>query len=60
MPGVFQVLEKDHDEVKAMLGQLEEGPRARSGATAEQLAFRKQSVDEAIIEESRHEAAEQR
>ncbi len=28
-----------------MLGQLEEGPKARSGATAEQLAFRKQSVE---------------
>jgi hemerythrin-like domain-containing protein len=59
MPDVFQVLKKDHDEVKAMLGQLEEGPKASSGATAEQLAFRKQSVDAVIIEESRHEAAEQ-
>jgi hypothetical protein len=59
MPDVFEVLKKDHDEVKAMLAQLEEGPKARSGATAEQLAFRKQSLDAVIIEESRHEAAEQ-
>ena len=59
MPDVFQVLKQDHDEVKAMLAQLEEGPRASAGATEEQLAFRKRSVDEVIIEESKHEAAEQ-
>jgi hemerythrin-like domain-containing protein len=59
MPDVFQVLRKDHDEVKAMLAELEEGPKASTGATAEQLAFRKRSVDEVIIEESKHEAAEQ-
>lgn len=59
MPDVFQVLKKDHDEVKAMLAQLEEGPRVSAGATAEQLAFRKRSVDQMIIEESKHEAAEQ-
>src|ERR1700743_2835893 len=59
MPDVFQVLKTDHDEVKAMLAQLEEGPKASTGATAEQLAFRKRSVDQVIIEESKHEAAEQ-
>jgi Hemerythrin HHE cation binding domain len=59
MSDVFQVLRKDHDEVKAMLAQLEEGPRVSTGATAEQLAFRKHSVDAVIIEESKHEAAEQ-
>src|SRR5512146_1372854 len=59
MPDVFQVLKQDHDEVKAMLAQLEEGPKASTGATAEQLAFRKRSVDAVIIEESKHEAAEQ-
>jgi Hemerythrin HHE cation binding domain len=59
MPDVFQVLKQDHDEVKAMLAQLEEGPRASAGATAEQLAFRKSAVDKVIIEESKHEAAEQ-
>jgi hemerythrin-like domain-containing protein len=59
MPDVFQVLLQDHDEVKAMLAQLEEGPRLGAGATAEQLSFRKRSVDAVIIEESKHEAAEQ-
>jgi hypothetical protein len=59
MPDVFQVLKTDHDAVKAMLAQLEEGPKASTGATAEQLAFRKRSVDQVIIEESKHEAAEQ-
>jgi hypothetical protein len=59
MPDVFQVLKKDHDEVKAMLAELQEGPRASTGATAEQLAFRKRSVEAVIIEESKHEAAEQ-
>lgn len=59
MSDVFQVLQQDHDEVKAMLAQLEEGPRASAGATAEQLAFRKSAVDKVIIEESKHEAAEQ-
>jgi hypothetical protein len=60
MPDVFQVLQKDHDEVKAMLAELEGGPKASTGATPEQLAYRKQAVDRVIIEESRHEAAEQR
>ena len=59
MSDVFQVLLQDHDEVKAMLAQLEEGPRSSTGATAEQLAFRKRSVEAVIIAESKHEAAEQ-
>jgi hypothetical protein len=59
MPDVFEVLKKDHDEVKAMLNRLADGPTATSGATGEQLAQRKRLVDDLIIEESRHEAAEQ-
>lgn len=59
MTDVFQVLKEDHDEVKAMLAQLENGPKATGGATAEQLAQRQQLADEVIISESRHEAAEQ-
>ena len=59
MTDVFQVLKEDHDEVKAMLARLEEGPRARTGATGEQLTHRRQIIDEVIIEEARHEAAEQ-
>ena len=59
MPDVFEVLKKDHDEVKAMLDWLADGPTAASGATGEQLAQRKRLVDNLIMEESRHEAAEQ-
>lgn len=59
MPTVFEVLRQDHDEVKAMLATLEHGPTAAGGATAEQLAQRKRLVDDLIIEESKHEAAEQ-
>ena len=59
MPDVFQVLKKDHDEVKAMLAELAEGRKASTGATDEQLAFRKRAVDQVIIEQSKHEAAEQ-
>ena len=59
MPDVFRVLKQDHDEVKAMLAQLEAGPKATTGATPEQLAFRKQALDAVIIEQSKHEAAEQ-
>jgi hypothetical protein len=29
MPHVFQILKADHDEVKAMLSQRENGPRAK-------------------------------
>jgi hypothetical protein len=29
MPDVFQILKADHDEVKAMLSQRGNGPRAR-------------------------------
>ena len=59
MPDVFKVLKQDHDEVKAMLTQLEEGPKASTGATDEQLTYRKQAVDALVIEESKHEAVEQ-
>jgi len=59
MPNVFEVLRTDHHEVKAMLIRLESGPQASLGATAEQVAQRKHLVDELIIEQSKHEAAEQ-
>jgi len=59
MPNVFEVLRTDHHEVKAMLIRLESGPQASLGATAEQIAQRKHLVDELIIEQSKHEAAEQ-
>ncbi len=59
MPDVFQVLKQDHDEVKAMLARLEDGPKATGGATADQLAARQRLAEEVIISESRHETAEQ-
>jgi hypothetical protein len=59
MADVFEVLSRDHNEVKAMLARLEGGPRASSGATAAQLEERKRLAEEVIIEESKHETAEQ-
>jgi hypothetical protein len=59
MTDVFDVLRKDHTEVKAMLEALEAGPTAASGATSEQLEQRKRLTDQVIIEESAHETAEQ-
>lgn len=59
MADVFEVLLQDHDEVKAMLARLEYGPTARTGASPAELAERRHLADEVIIEESRHETAEQ-
>jgi hemerythrin-like domain-containing protein len=59
MPDVFGVLRKDHEEVKAMLDRLEQGPKNTGGAVPAQLQERKRLVDELIIEQTKHEAAEQ-
>jgi hemerythrin superfamily protein len=59
MPGVFDVLSKDHEEVKRMLTELELGPTAATGATSDQLALRKKMVQQLVIEESKHEAVEE-
>ncbi|HEV3380450.1 MAG TPA: hemerythrin domain-containing protein [Trebonia sp.] len=59
MTDVFELLKKDHDEVKTMLARLEAGPRAADGATGEQLTRRKQLLDDVIITVTGHEAAEQ-
>jgi Hemerythrin HHE cation binding domain len=59
MADVFEILRQDHDEVKAMLAQLESGPKASSGATNAQLQERRRLADRVIIEESKHETAEQ-
>jgi hemerythrin-like domain-containing protein len=59
MADVFEVLLEDHDEVKAMLARLEYGPRAGTGASATELEARRRLVEDVIIEESKHEAAEQ-
>jgi hypothetical protein len=59
MTTVFDVLRQDHNEVKAMLTRLEAGPKGTAGAGEGQLAERKRLVDQLIMEEVRHEAAEQ-
>jgi hemerythrin-like domain-containing protein len=59
MPSVFEVLAKDHREVKRVLGELELGPVAATGANPDQLALRQKMVEQLVIEESRHEAVEE-
>ena len=44
MADVFTVLAQDHQEVKAMLAELERGPTRAAGATEDQLALRKKSA----------------
>jgi hemerythrin-like domain-containing protein len=56
---VFDVLRKDHEEVKRVLAELESGPTAASGANPDLLVVREKMVEELIIEESKHEAVEE-
>jgi hypothetical protein len=58
MPSVFDVLGKDHKEVKGMLARLEKGRRGAKPGDG-QLARRKKGTEELIIEESKHEALEE-
>jgi hemerythrin HHE cation binding domain-containing protein len=59
MLSVFDVLGRDHLAVQRMLAELGTGPTQASGATATHLALREKMVEELIIEESKHEAAEE-
>ena len=59
MPSVFEVLGRDHQNVRRMLAELEKGPTAATGANDNHLMRRKKMVEELIIEESRHEAVEE-
>jgi hemerythrin-like domain-containing protein len=59
MANVFDVLRKDHEEVKRALAELETGPTAATGANPDQLALREKLVEYLIIEESKHEAVEE-
>ena len=59
MGNAFEVLRKDHEEVKEMMAWLEAGPTAATGATSDQLEERKKRTERLIIEESRHEAVEE-
>ena len=59
MTNVFEVLRKDHEEVKRALDELERGPTAEAGANTDQLMVREKLVEELTIEESKHEAVEE-
>ena len=59
MPSVFEVLSRDHEEVKQMLSDFEKGPTAADGASPDQLALRKKRAETLVIEESKHEAVEE-
>lgn len=58
MADVFDILQRDHDEVSALLEHLAVGPAASTGASEEELRLRKRLTDQLITEEARHEAAE--
>lgn len=58
MPNVFDVLNRDHKEVKEILAKLEK-QRPGPDASDKQLAQRKKMTEKLIIEESRHEAVEE-
>jgi hemerythrin-like domain-containing protein len=60
MPDIFTVLTQDHDEVKAMLTELESGamPHPQVADTSAQQ-HRADLAERLVIEESRHEAAEE-
>lgn len=59
MPDAFHVLSQDHEEVKQMLTELENGPTVATAATEAQLRERKRLTERLIIEESKHEAVEE-
>jgi hemerythrin-like domain-containing protein len=59
MPSVFDVLHRDHEEVKWMLTLLENGPTAATSATSKELSLRRKMVENLVIAESKHEAAEE-
>jgi hypothetical protein len=59
MPDVFEVLGRDHTEVKRMLDDLEAGPTAATGANEAALARRRTLLQKLITAESMHEAVEE-
>lgn len=59
MPTAFDVLHRDHEEVKQMFTELELGPSFVTGADRDQLALRDRMVQQLVIEESKHEAVEE-
>ena len=59
MTDAFEVLARDHAEVKEMLTQLELGAVRQGEVTGEQLTQRKKLAEQLVIEESKHEAVEE-
>ncbi|WP_019631875.1 hemerythrin domain-containing protein [Actinomadura atramentaria] len=59
MADVFEVLGKDHAEVRAMLTELEAGTRKGPPADPAELRRRGELVQRLVIDESKHEAVEE-
>lgn len=59
MADAFDVLSRDHQEVKLILSELETGPAKGTGPAESRLQARKKAVEQLIIEESKHEAVEE-
>jgi hemerythrin-like domain-containing protein len=59
MPDAFHVLGQDHEAVRELLSQLENGPTVTTAATDAELRDRKRLTERLIIEESKHEAVEE-
>ena len=59
MTDAFEILARDHAEVKQMLTRLEADALRQGATTNDQLTQRKKLVEQLIIEESRHEAVEE-
>ena len=58
MANVFEVLRKDHEEVKRVLSELETG-LSRGPSDTDHLVLREKLVEHLVIEESKHEAVEE-
>jgi len=58
MEDVYEVLAGDHEEISAVLDELDKGPTAVTGACEDQLMLRKMMTEELIIEEAKHANAE--
>jgi len=59
MSTAFEVLGRDHEEVKQIFTELELGRTAASGADRDQLALRGRVVRHLVVQESRHQAVEE-
>ncbi len=59
MASVFDILTRDHEEVRRMLAELTTGPTAASGASEDELLLRKRMTEQLIIEVSGHESVEE-